>query len=127
MSESAVVPLAIDQGADYSVQIYWTDAGNNPFTVLHPMRMDIRASTGQLIYSLTSDSPNTEEQPNILYNSDSGLIQLTIPSSATAGFASGEYSYDLFVTYSDEAVGQARSHRLIRGSVYVYGRVTRDD
>lgn len=123
MSESPVVPLAIDQGADFSLQIYWTDPGNNPFVVLDPMRMDIKAQTGQVVHSLTT-SVEGDGQPGILYNSDSGLIQLTIPAEDTALFPAGEYAYDLFITYSDTALGVARLKRLMRGTVYVYGRVT---
>lgn len=125
MSESVSVNLSIDQGADYGLQIYWTDAGNNPFTVLHPMRMDIKSSTGVVVHSLTTETQD-DTQPDILYNSDSGLIQLTIPASATSNFPAGQYAYDLFVSYSDEANGLARLVKLIQGIVYVYGRVTTD-
>ena len=126
MSESVVVNLSVDQGADFALQAYWTDAGNNPFTVLHPMRMDIRASTGQLIHSMSSAS-DPDEQPDILYNSDSGLIQLVIPASVTSVMGSGEYAYDLFISYQDEATAQVFTKKLMRGTIYVYGRVTKDE
>ena len=126
MSESVVVNLSVDQGADFALQAYWTDAGNNPFTVLHPMRMDIRASTGQLIHSMSSAS-DPDEQPDILYNSDSGLIQLVIPASVTSIMGSGEYAYDLFISYQDEATAQVFVKKLMRGTIYVYGRVTKDE
>lgn len=124
MSESPVLNIAIDQGADFNAQIYWTDAGNNPFTVLHPMRMDIKSDTGQVVHSLSSGLPEDEGESGILYNSDSGLIQLNIPAAATSLFAAGIYAYDLFVTYSDEAASRTAQKRLIRGNIYVYGRVT---
>lgn len=125
MSESANVDLSIDQGADFSLQIYWTDAGNNPFTVLHPMRMDIRSKQGAVIHSLTT-LVSGDDQPDILYNSDSGLIQLTIRAQDTADFPPGQYDYDLFVSHQDDAVGEVRLKRLIRGNVLVYGRVTKE-
>lgn len=125
MSESAYVDLAIDQGADYSLQIYWTDAGNNPFTVLHPMRMDIRSKQGAVIHSLTTANSGDDE-PDISYNGDSGLIQLTVRAQDTATFPPGIYDYDLFVSHQDDSVGEVRLKRLIHGNVMVYGRVTKE-
>lgn len=126
MSEAAHWDISIDQGADFSVQLYWTDGASNPFTVLHPMRMDIRAETGQVLYTLTSGTED-EDNPDIRYNSDSGLIQLSIPAFATNMFPTGSYSYDLFVTYADPRTSKTYRKRLIYGSVYVYGKVTADD
>ena len=125
MSTSALVDLEIDQGADYGVQLYWTSMDQQPFTVLAPMRMEIRDDVGNTMYTLaTTDGTSTGTQ-TILYNSSSGLIQLMIPAADTAGFPAGVYQYDLFVTYQDNAVTNAtRLQRLIRGNVYVNKRVT---
>lgn len=127
MSTAGLVDLELDQGADYGVQIYWTNADIEPFKVLSPMRMEVRNDTGQVIYTLQTDDAAPEDVvQTILYNSDSGLIQLMIPSADTATFAAGSYRYDLFVTYMDNEVTNAtRLHRLIAGSLYVNGRVTR--
>lgn len=126
MSEASNWDMSIDQGADFSAQFYWTDAAGNPFTVLHPIRMDIRAETGQVIHSMASLDDDDLEDPDINFNSDSGLIQLVIPASATSSFPAGRYQYDMFVGYSDGSSGIARRKRLLHGSVYVYGSVTRD-
>lgn len=127
MSTSALVDLEIDQGADYGVQLYWTSMDQQPFTVLSPMRMEIRDDVGNTMYTLaTSDGTSTGAQ-TILYNSGSGLIQLMIPAADTSNFPSGVYQYDLFVTYQDNDVTNAtRLQRLIRGNVYVNKRVTQN-
>lgn len=127
MSTSALVDLEIDQGADYGVQLYWTSMDQQPFTVLSPMRMEIRDDVGNTMYTLaTTDGTSTGAQ-TILYNSSSGLIQLMIPAADTANFPSGVYQYDLFVTYQDNDVTNAtRLQRLIRGNVYVNKRVTQN-
>lgn len=126
MSSSAPVDLEIDQGADFGCQIYWTSMDQEPFTVLAPMRMEIRDDVGNTMYTLaTTDGASTGTQ-TILYNSDTGLVQLMIPASDTATFPPGRYNYDLFVTYQDNAVTNAtRLTRLISGNVYVERRITR--
>lgn len=126
MSTAALVDLVMDQGADFGVQIYWTDAESNPFVVLSPMRMEIKAPTGTIIYTLqTDDEAPLDATKTILYNSDSGLIQLAIPAADTDLFPAGIYAYDLFVTYQDNVVTNAtRLRRLIGGNVIVNGRTT---
>jgi hypothetical protein len=126
MSTAGIADLSLDQGADFGIQIYWTDAQNNPFTVLSPMRMEIKNSVGGIVYALqTDDDAPVDTVQTILYNPDSGLIQLMIPAVDTAKLAAGSYVYDLFITYLDNAVTQAtRTKRLIAGSVLVNGKVT---
>lgn len=128
MTNAAYADLVIDQGADFAVQMYWTDFNNNPFTVLSPMRMDIKASTGQIVATLnTNDDANDLETPSIVYNSDSGLIQLQLPPNTTSTIAPGDYSYDLFVTYQDNlTTSSTRLAKLLYGRVFVNGRVTRN-
>lgn len=127
MSNAAQVDLSVDQGADFAIQIHWTDAGNNPFTILPPMRMEIKANTGQVLHTLTTgvyDESGLDES-NLLYNSESGLLQIRLTSEQTANFPSGSHRYDLFVTYQDDAVsGSTKLVRLIQGQVHVHGRVT---
>jgi hypothetical protein len=126
MSEAVSIDLAIDQGADFGVQIYWTDASNTPFTVTAPMRMDIKADTGQVMHSMVTIT-NEDEESSILYNSESGLIQLMMSSAETDAIPAGRYDYDLFVTYQDnEVTNETRLKRLLHGKVFVYGRVTKN-
>lgn len=126
MSTAGQVDLALDQGADFGIQVYWVDADTNPFTVLSPMRMDIKNEVGAIIYSLqTDDLADPDNPPTILYNSLSGLIQLTIPAADTALFPPGIFRYDLWITYQDNAVtNTTRLRKLIEGALYVNGRVT---
>lgn len=126
MSTSAIIDLEIDQGADFGVQIYWTSMDQTPFTVLAPMRMEIRDDVGNTLYTLATTDGAASGTQTILYNSSTGLIQLIIPAADTSTFPAGRYNYDLFVTYQDNAVTNAtRLQRLQRGSVYVNKRITR--
>lgn len=126
MSTAALVDLEIDQGADYGVQLYWTTMDQQPYTVLAPMRMEIRDDVGNTMYTLTTTDGTSTGTQTILYNSDTGLIQLMIPAEDTSGFPSGVYVYDLFITYVDNMDTNAtRIHRLVQGNVYVNKRVTR--
>lgn len=127
MSTAANVDLSLDQGSDFGVQIYWVDGDRTPFTVLSPMRMEIRSELGQVMFTLQTDDDQLDPtQQTILYNSESGLIQLNIPSTATQNFPPGIYNYDLWVTYQDNVVTNAtRLRPLIRGTIYVNGRVTK--
>lgn len=120
-----LVDLIIDRGEDWSVQLYWTDYGSNPFTVLSPIRMEIRANTGQVLATLTP-KVNDDDYPYIIYNSESGLIQLQIPSEETDAMPPGIHRYDLFVTYDDQGYEPegTKLTRLIYGSVTVRERVT---
>jgi len=124
MSEAASLDISIDQGTDFGIQVYWTDGANTPFTVLSPMRMDIKSDTGQVIHTLMT-GVNEEDASTILYNSESGVIQLQMSAAVTDTFPAGTYDYDLFVTYQDSKVtNTTRLTRLLRGKVHVYRRVT---
>jgi hypothetical protein len=127
VTTAANVDLTLDQGADFGIQIYWTDGANNPFTVLSPMRMDVKSDVGTVVYSFFTDdsAENSINPPNILYNFESGLIQLMMSAEETLALNPGSYSYDLFVTYQDNVITQAvRLKRLIYGQFIVQGRVT---
>lgn len=128
MSTAGVVNLEVDAGSDFATQIYWTDSQSTPFTVLSPMRMEIRSDTGELLYTLQTDDATPDGDDNsILYNSTSGLIQLMLPASVTSSFPVGVFNYDLFVTYQDNTVtNETRLRKLIKGQVYVNGRVTQN-
>ena len=126
MSTAGIVDLALDQGADFGIQIYWVDAQKQPFTVLSPMRMDIRNEVGAIIESLMTDDEELDESlKTITYNTDSGLIQIMLPAARTSLLTPGLYEYDLFVTYQDNAVTElTRLKKLVAGSILVNGRVT---
>ena len=127
MTTAGNVDLTLDQGADFGIQIYWTDANNTPFTVLSPMRMDVKSEVGTVVHSFFTDdeAEGSMNPPNILYNFESGLIQLTMSAQETLALNAGTYDYDLFVTYQDNVITQAtRLKRLIYGKFIVQGRVT---
>lgn len=127
MSTAGIVDIDIDQGADFGCQFYWTTMDQTPYTVLAPMRMEIRDDVGNTLYTLATADGSTTSTQTILYNSDTGLIQLMIPAADTATFPAGRYNYDLFVTYQDNAVTNAtRLKRLVKGNVYVDKRYTRN-
>lgn len=118
-----MIDLEIVRGADYAVQMYWTSPDQQPFTVLSPMRMEIKDSVGNVLHTLATNEDGLGG--GITYNSSTGLIQLEISAVDTKTFVPGQYEYDLFVTYQDNAVTNAtRIARLIRGNVFVERNVT---
>lgn len=124
---AANVPLVIDQGEDWTCQIIWTDNFDSPQPLVDPARMDIKADTGAIIYTLeTPDTPVPEgEIPPIAISASSGLVQLHIPKSATAAMVPGEYLYDLFCTVDDgDTYAGDQTSRLLVGKVTVNKRVT---
>lgn len=129
MSTAARVDLEMDQGADFAIQIYWTTTENNPYSIQSPMRMEIRNSVGNVAATLQTDEDSTEDdtEASILYNSESGLIQLQLTAEETDALGPGQFDYDLFVSYLDSAItGRVRTKRLIAGRVSVNGRVTQN-
>lgn len=125
---AAHVPLEIDQGEDWTAQVVYTDDFDEPYTVIHPCRMDIKNRTGATQLSLTS--PDTEipegSIPEIGISSEVGLLQIHIEDSVTAALVPGVYEYDLFVTVNDgnEYAGN-QVQRLIYGEVTVNKRTTK--
>jgi hypothetical protein len=131
MSVAFRVDLEMDQGSDWASQIYWTDASSTPFTVTGPMRMEIRNDVGGVVITLQTNDTSTDElsdpdNQSILYNSESGLIQLQVRGTDTNKLAPGNYLYDLFVHYTDSVTGFVRVKRLIEGIVAVNRRVTQN-
>lgn len=130
MSSAARVDLEVDQGADFGIQIYWTSTESIAFPVIGPMRMEVRDSVGNVAVTLqtTEDSENmVTGTSSILYNTESGLIQLNMSAAQTELLSAGAYDYDLFVSYTDNVVtGTIRKTRLIHGKVHVNGRITRN-
>lgn len=121
------IDLVIDQGEDWTAQIYWTDYYNDPHKVTAPMSMHVKSPLGQTVADLyTPDEtwPAGEVAP-ILYNTETGWIQLHIPATQTNTIPPGNYNYDLFVNIDDgaEYVG-TQSVRLLAGTVSVSKRIT---
>lgn len=120
------LPLVINQGEDWTVQIIWTDSFDEPLPVIHPCRMSIKSQAGQTLAELETDPDIPEgEVPTIALSSEQGLLQLHIAAEQTAAMPPGFYHYDLFVTLDaeDDFPGDQR-HRLLYGQVTVNKRVT---
>jgi hypothetical protein len=138
VTEAAYADISIDQGADFTMQVIWTDPANEPYEVIHPIRLQARAATGQVMLDLTSYADGAEipegVQPTITYNSDSGVIQLQVPYSLTSTIPHGELYYDLFTTYrapvydltSGVESSTERRAKILTGKITVEGRVTKD-
>lgn len=130
MSTAARIDLEMDQGADFAIQLYWTTTENEPYSIQSPMRMEIRNSVGGVVATLQSndkdgDGVEDDGDQSIVYDSDSGLIQLQLTADETNAMGAGQFDYDLFVSYLDSNVtGRVRTKRLIAGKVKMNARVT---
>ena len=123
--------IDIDQGGDWATQIYVTDSENHPMLVVGPMRMEIRNEVGGVAVTLQTDETSEDQSgdvdnQSISYNTESGLIQLYLSAKQTALMAPGQYSYDLFIHFSDPIMNKVRKRKLIGGTVSVTGRVTQN-
>jgi len=123
--------IDIDQGGDWATQIYVTDSENHPMLVVGPMRMEIRNEVGGVAVTLQTDETSEDQSgdvdnQSISYNTESGLIQLYLSAEQTALMAPGQYSYDLFIHFSDPIMNKVRKRKLIGGTVSVTGRVTQN-
>lgn len=124
---AARVDLKVDQGADFLVQVYWQDQSQTPMQVVGPMRMEIRtADTKQMVMALQVGSLEDDESYDLVYNTESGLIQIHISPERSKNVHPGVYVYDLFCGYLDRATDVVRRHKLIEGNLEVVGRVTQD-
>jgi hypothetical protein len=137
MSDGAYADISVDRGADFTMQIVWTDPNNQPYEVVHPIRMQARSSTGQVVLDLTSEAdeqtdPEEATVPPLTYSTEGGFIQVFIPYSTTEGLTPGTYYYDMFVTYNASVYSlttgntstEVRRFKLIYGKLTVEGRVT---
>ena len=124
---AARVNMQIDQGADFTAHIYWLDQDSVPFTVLPPIRMELRSvDANQLASALQVGSDEDDDSYDIVYNSENGLIQIYLSSERTTMLSPGMYKYDIFTGYLDSAAGKERIYRLLEGTVEVRGRITRN-
>lgn len=127
------VDLIIDQGEDFTAQIYWTDYNDDPRPLTAPMSMDIKSPYGQTVahlYTPDVDWPDDQIEP-IKYNTDTGWLQIHIPATTTDTMPAGNYSYDLWVTVDSGKVKVEQqtqtvfqSVRLLQGKVTVNKRIT---
>ena len=126
------VDLVIDQGEDWTVQLYWTDFFDDPHNLTHPLRMTIKSPLGQNLISLNSVLPEDQvpgEVQSVSWSEDTGWIQIHIPAAQTGAFTPGDYLYDLFVTLNADPAVEFGSPlnqtvRLIAGRVHVNKRIT---
>lgn len=124
---AAYVPLSIDQGEDWTVQLVWTDDYSEPIPVVAPCRIDMKDVTGATVMSLeTPETPLPDgEIPPIALSTDIGLIQLHAPKEQTAAIPPGQYQYDLFATVNDgDAYAGNQTSRLLYGTCTVNKRTT---
>jgi hypothetical protein len=135
VSTAARVDMVADQGADFAVEIYWTDYANIPHRIDAPIRMEVRDNTGNLVLEFLPNAESGElEDVGISYNPDRGMIIISKGSQKMSTIPPGQYFYDLFVTYEDRAYVQstgedvvtARLAKLLEGVFTVNGRITRN-
>lgn len=137
MSNAVRVDLSVDQGADFAVEIYWTDYYNNPFSIEAPIRMDVRdevTTVMEFVAHPSGEEGELSEDISVRYNTERGLIQLVISSEKTKDVPPGNYFYDLFVTYRDqfqdpatgEMMNSTRLAKIMYGRMAVRARVTRN-
>lgn len=138
MSNSVRVDLSVDQGADFAVEIYWTDYNNNPFPIEAPIRMDVVSEVGGPVAEFVAypDGEQGEYQDDVTvrYNTERGLIQLLLSSEKTGQIPPGQYFYDLFVTYRDsyqdvvtgDMINATRLAKIMYGRMVVNGKVTKN-
>jgi len=137
MTEAAYADIEIDQGADFALQVIWTDVINEAYRVVHPMRLQARAATGQVLLDLSSLDQSAETPqavtPTLVYSTEGGVVQVIIPSSITEQLPVGELYYDLFVSYTSTSSSfltgdqstSVRRAKLLTGKIIVEGRVTK--
>lgn len=111
--------FTVEQGADWAVQIFWTnEQTGDPIAATGPMEMDIVSDkTGQRLIRLDDGSNGGIDTGGAPY----GIIQLSIDDAMTQMFAPGMYHYDLFVYSSGPPLQRVR---ILTGRVTVAHQVT---
>src|SRR5690606_12658703 len=132
------VDLSVDQGADFAVEIYWTDYNNNPFPIQAPIRMDVRGEVRGTLVELVAypggEQGEYRDDVTVKYSSERGRIQPLLSSEKTKSLPAGNYFYDLFVTYRDsyqdvvtgDMINATRLAKIMYGRMAVHGRVTQN-
>lgn len=108
--------IECEQGADFTLNLTWRDGTGAVLNLTgYTARMDVRTSKD----AATALVSATTENGRITLGGAEGTVQILIPASVTAGFAPGQYVYDLKLI---SATGRAT--RLIEGFFIVDGQVT---
>lgn len=123
---AANVPMVIDQGEDWTVDIIWTDNFDEPVYVTHPCRLDMVGAGSQVVLTLETNPEIPEgEIPGINLSSDIGLLQLHAGKEQTGALQPGRYYYDLMVTCDDDnQYTGTQVTRLLFGEVIVNKSIT---
>lgn len=121
------VPIDVEQGADWTADVIWTDMFDEPVNVIHPCRMDVKSAAGQTVLTLETDPDIPEgEIPSMNLSADIGLIQFHLAKEQTLALLPGTYLYDLFVTCDDDnEYSGTQVTRLMYGQFNVYKTLTR--
>jgi hypothetical protein len=113
---SGSIDLIIDTGADWAVQLSWTDSSGNPIVFSNPS-MDIRqelSPSGNLIARLDT-SGNLDGLITIVSD---GTILLEMNSAVTRNLLTGHGFWDLFVVVNNSRI------KLAFGTVSITPHVT---
>ena len=114
--------ITVDQGADFGMQLIWTDQNNQPYRVVHPCRMQVRANTGQCILDVVSHA--SPGKPRLAYSTDGGVIQMMVSSGVTRRLPVGKHSFDLLASYEDQVNGVRRIAKVLSGTLTVEPTLT---
>ena len=132
------VDLHVKQGEDYTAQVFWVDDYGTPVPVTSPGRMEVRSNDEQrqllALCEDTAPDPGDTVRGYLALNDVSGVIDIFIPATVTAGMPTGSHVYDLFVHYrrtldSDDPANQPlwgddHIRSVISGMCHVRPRVT---
>ena len=105
--------LSVDQGSNFAAQIDVTDSDGDPLV------LDGYTVEGQLrktYTSITSTSFTAE-----VYNSNGGVVKISLNAAATNGLKAGRYVYDVEITKT--STGDIT--RIVEGQLEVRPGVTR--
>lgn len=128
MADPVATPIAVVQGATFTMQVTWTDASTDPATPISLdgyralMQIRLRAGvTGTPLISLSSEgtSPALTLEPN----QHTGVIKIRIGANNTRLLKKATYHYDLFVINKDD---DTEAIRLVFGPVNVSKSVSVD-
>jgi hypothetical protein len=127
MADDVRVDLQIDKGESWSVQLYWTDQYDEALSVTNPMRMMVKSGVTLInTYISVSDAPTGGQLQYISFNTETGFIQISLPSSHTNTLTPGIYQYDLFAEIEDpdDLANPTKRTKVIGGEFIVAASTT---